>query len=138
MLSVFTDTPGVTAPIQANILPPTFQASCPPPHGSDTLAPGKLRQMALTSSRLMASPLTYSSLVAGPTPILLRQLGGRNASHATSVIAEAGRKAFGPSGYPLGLRANAPTSAPKEANAWWASSSASKRAANVAGSPRGS
>src|SRR5215469_8265347 len=56
MLSVFTDTPGVTAPIQANILPPTFQASCPPPHGSDTLAPGKLPQMALTMSRLIASP----------------------------------------------------------------------------------
>ena len=39
-LSVFTETPGITAPMHANILPPTFQASWPPPHGSDTSAPG--------------------------------------------------------------------------------------------------
>src|SRR5204863_3666545 len=52
-LSVLTDTPGMTARMQANILPPTFQASCPPPQGSDTSAPGNLRQMALTFFRLM-------------------------------------------------------------------------------------
>src|SRR6266516_4198823 len=33
----------LTAPMQANILPPTFQASWPPPQGSDTSAPGKVR-----------------------------------------------------------------------------------------------
>jgi hypothetical protein len=54
MLSVLTDTPGMTAPMQANILPPTFQASCPPPQGSDTSAPGNARQMALTFLRLIA------------------------------------------------------------------------------------
>src|SRR5262245_30414531 len=54
MLSVLTDTPGITAPMQANILPPTFHASCPPPQGSETSAPGNLRQMALTFFRLMA------------------------------------------------------------------------------------
>jgi integrase len=31
MLSVLADTPGMMAPMQANILPPTFRASCPPP-----------------------------------------------------------------------------------------------------------
>src|SRR5262245_33316349 len=56
MLSVLTETPGITAPMQANILPPTFQASCPPPQGSDTSAPGNVRQMAFTISRLIASP----------------------------------------------------------------------------------
>jgi hypothetical protein len=39
--------------MQANILPPTFQASWPPPQGSDTSAPGNFRQMAFTSLRLI-------------------------------------------------------------------------------------
>ena len=33
---------------------PTFQASCPPPHGSDTSAPGNIRQIAFTFFRLIA------------------------------------------------------------------------------------
>src|SRR5262245_27691549 len=62
MLSVLTETPGMTAPMQANILPPTFQASCPPPQGSDTSAPGNLRQMVFTSFRLICSlPLARST-----------------------------------------------------------------------------
>src|SRR5689334_4502599 len=52
-LSVLTETPGIVAPMQANILPPTFQASWPPPQGSDTSAPGNARQIALTISRLI-------------------------------------------------------------------------------------
>src|SRR5262245_3715973 len=56
MLSVLTETPGITAPMQPTILPPTFQASCPPPQGSDTSAPGNVRQMAFTISRLIDSP----------------------------------------------------------------------------------
>src|SRR5690349_5687966 len=55
IFAVLTETPGMTAPMQANILPPTFQASWPPPQGSETSAPGKVRQMALTMSRLIAS-----------------------------------------------------------------------------------
>src|SRR5262249_41202363 len=91
MLSVFTDTPGVIAPIQANILPPTFQASCPPPQGSDTLAPGKPRQMALTLLRLMASPTTCAAgVLPGPAPQLRPQPGGRTASHATSATRQKG------------------------------------------------
>jgi hypothetical protein len=45
----------MTAPMQANILPPTFQASWPPPQGSDTAAPGSVLQTALTISRLIAA-----------------------------------------------------------------------------------
>src|SRR5215203_2976915 len=55
MLSVLTETPGTTAPMHANILPPTFHASWPPPQGSDTSAPGNARQMAFTISRLIGS-----------------------------------------------------------------------------------
>jgi hypothetical protein len=50
-----TETPGVTVPMQANILPPTFQASCPPPQGSETSAPGKVAQIALTRSRVIGA-----------------------------------------------------------------------------------
>src|SRR5262245_48054296 len=56
----------MTAPIQANILPPTFQASCPPPQGSDTSAPGNLRQMALTFLRLMVLPCPSCTLRSSP------------------------------------------------------------------------
>src|SRR5215203_2916879 len=55
MLSVLTETPGTTAPMHANILPPTFHASWPPPQGTDTSAPGNARQMAFTISRLIGS-----------------------------------------------------------------------------------
>jgi hypothetical protein len=41
MLSVFTEMPGKTAPTQANILPPTFQASCPPPQRIGDFGPRK-------------------------------------------------------------------------------------------------
>src|SRR5215470_17615369 len=56
MLSVLTETPSMTAPTQANILPPTFQASWPPPQGSETSAPGKVLQIALTRLRLIVPP----------------------------------------------------------------------------------
>src|SRR5690349_3608310 len=138
MLSVFTDTPGVTAPIQANILPPTFQASCPPPQGSDTLAPGKPRQMALTLLRLMASPTICAvRFLPGPAhsrsqAMLLHQLDGRTASHATSATAEKGAaRAIGPSGYPLGRERKDQRT--RRRNAWVALGSTSQRAANVAG-----
>lgn len=63
MLSVLTEMPLVTDPIQANILPPTFQASWPPPQGSDFSAPGKGAQMAWTSSRnvIRASYTTFGN-----------------------------------------------------------------------------
>src|SRR5262245_5706289 len=69
ILSVLTETPGMTAPMQANILPPTFQASCPPPQGSDTLAPGNVWQTAFTISRLIttsAEPVGSYLAVAFP------------------------------------------------------------------------
>src|SRR6185312_9482767 len=56
-----TATPGATAPISANILPPTFQASWPPPHGSETSAPGRSLQISATrwrkASLISALPL---------------------------------------------------------------------------------
>ena len=52
-LSVLTLTPCVLAPVTANILPPTFQASCPPPQGSETCAPGRAAQIAVTVWRLI-------------------------------------------------------------------------------------
>jgi hypothetical protein len=70
------NTPGMTAPMQANILLPTFQASCPPPQGSDTSAPGKVRQMALTFLRFMRVTLWTPAL--SPTRRLERMRVGRS------------------------------------------------------------
>lgn len=51
MLAHFTATPEPCVPILANILPPIFQASWPPPQGSVKVAPGRDWQMVLIVSR---------------------------------------------------------------------------------------
>src|SRR5262245_24741830 len=96
MLSVLTETPGITAPIQANILPPTFQASCPPPQGSDTSAPGKHRQMALTVLRLILPLRAASSrLLADRPPTLIAvQVITMTKQHGARFLFEAAQQAL--------------------------------------------
>jgi hypothetical protein len=55
MLSVLTDTPGIAAPMQANILPTDLAGVVSSAPGIGHLAPGNLRPMELTSLRLIAS-----------------------------------------------------------------------------------
>src|SRR5262245_38887158 len=92
----------MTAPIQANILPPTFQASCPPPQGSDTSAPGKHRQMALTVLRLILPLRAASSR-------LLAQVDRRPSHHhdeaARGSLFEAAQQALPKSKNPQPMRA---------------------------------
>jgi len=94
----------------------------------------------LTLLRLMASPTICAvRFLPGPAhsrsqAMLLHQLDGRTASHATSATAEKGAaRAIGPSGYPLGRERKDQRT--RRRNAWVALGSTSQRAANVAGHP---
>src|SRR4030095_6755457 len=64
----------MVAPMQPNILPPTFQASWPPPQGSDTSAPGNVLQMAFTILRLMTLFLALDAPLLPPHRLSPREI----------------------------------------------------------------
>ena len=57
---------GSFEPMQANILPPTFQASCPPPQGSDNRRLGRSGMALIVSRLIVASRPHYRKLATTP------------------------------------------------------------------------